>query len=140
MRVSNTGAEQRAKVLARQQSRDISEKVAFGLAKPTISPSIPSSSQPSAILLGMTKVTDWYDQPLFHGSTAAAAIYKAKGNIAPEGSNDKAFGGGPRKGPPPPPSKLTSRARRHERTRGEGGASPELASKVRTNKRGRRGR
>jgi len=31
------GAEQRAKQLARQQNRDISEKVALGLAKPTLS-------------------------------------------------------------------------------------------------------
>ena len=28
-----------------------------------------------------------YDRPLFHGSTASAAIYKARGNI-PEGNED----------------------------------------------------
>ena len=37
MRMSNMGAGQRAKMLARQQNRDIPEKVALGLAKPTIS-------------------------------------------------------------------------------------------------------
>ena len=33
--MSNMGQEQRAKQLTRQQNRDISEKVALGLAKPT---------------------------------------------------------------------------------------------------------
>lgn len=32
-----------------------------------------------------------YDKPLFHGSTAAAAIYKAKGNDV---GNDESYGGG----------------------------------------------
>ena len=33
-----------------------------------------------------------YDRPLFHGSTASAAIYKARGNI-PEGNEDSFAGG-----------------------------------------------
>ena len=37
-----------------------------------------------------------YDRPLFHGSSAAAAIYKARGNIA-EG-NEESFGGGTEEG------------------------------------------
>ncbi len=37
MRMSNMGQEQRAKMLARQQNRDISEKIALGLAQPTMS-------------------------------------------------------------------------------------------------------
>jgi len=37
-----------------------------------------------------------YDKPLFHGSTAAAAIYKSRGNIT-EG-NDESFGGGTEEG------------------------------------------
>jgi SNW domain-containing protein 1 len=37
MRKSNMGTEQRAKMLARQRNRDISEKIALGLAKPTLS-------------------------------------------------------------------------------------------------------
>ncbi|CAG8812162.1 28208_t:CDS:10, partial [Gigaspora margarita] len=36
-RLSRMGAEQRAKYLAREQNRDISEKIALGLAKPTLS-------------------------------------------------------------------------------------------------------
>jgi len=37
-----------------------------------------------------------YDRPLFHGSSAAAAIYKARGNIT-EG-NEESFGGGTTEG------------------------------------------
>lgn len=35
-----------------------------------------------------------YDKPLFHGSSAAAAIYKARGN----NTNDEAYGGGTEEG------------------------------------------
>ncbi len=37
-----------------------------------------------------------YDRPLFHGSTAAAAIYKARGNI--DAGNEDSFGGGTEEG------------------------------------------
>ncbi|KAF9586766.1 mRNA splicing protein [Lunasporangiospora selenospora] len=37
MRMSKMGAEQKAKVMARTEGRDISEKIALGLAKPTMS-------------------------------------------------------------------------------------------------------
>jgi SNW domain-containing protein 1 len=36
MRMNNMGTEQRAKMLARQQNRDISEKIALGLTEPTL--------------------------------------------------------------------------------------------------------
>ncbi|KAG1826863.1 SKIP/SNW domain-containing protein [Suillus subaureus] len=97
MRMSNMGAEQRAKMLARQQNRDISEKIALGLAKPTMS----KESMLDSRLFNQESLSgsfadednyNLYDRPLFHGSTAAAAIYKARGNIA-EG-NDESFGGG----------------------------------------------
>ncbi|KAK0196795.1 SKIP/SNW domain-containing protein [Armillaria mellea] len=97
MRMNNMGAEQRAKQLARQQNRDISEKVALGLAKPTLS----KESMLDSRLFNQESLSggfadddayNLYDKPLFHGSTAAAAIYKARGNI-PEG-NDDSFGGG----------------------------------------------
>lgn len=103
MRMSNMGAEQRAKMLARQQNRDISEKIALGLAKPTMSKeSMLDSRLFNRESLGNSFGDEdgygLYDRPLFHGSTAAAAIYKARGNIAPEGSNDEAFGGGTEEG------------------------------------------
>ncbi|KAI3607835.1 transcriptional regulator cwf13 [Moniliophthora roreri] len=97
MRMNNMGAEQRAKQLARQQNRDISEKVALGLAKPTLS----KESMLDSRLFNQESLSNsfadddaynLYDKPLFHGSTAAAAIYKARGNIAD--GNDESFGGG----------------------------------------------
>ncbi|KAF8228504.1 pre-mRNA-processing protein 45 [Tricholoma matsutake] len=101
MRMNNMGTEQRAKQLARQQNRDISEKVALGLAKPTLS----KESMLDSRLFNQESLSgnfadedsyNLYDKPLFHGSTAAAAIYKARGNIA-EGNEDS-FGGGTSEG------------------------------------------
>lgn len=97
MRMSNMGQEQRAKQLARQQNRDISEKVALGLAKPTMS----KESMLDSRLFNRESLSgnfadddsyNLYDKPLFQGSTAVAAIYKSHGNIA-EG-NEESFGGG----------------------------------------------
>jgi len=79
MRMSNMGTEQRAKMLARQQNRDISEKVALGLAKPTMS----KESMLDSRLFNQESLSgsfadddayNLYDRPLFHGSSAAAAI------------------------------------------------------------------
>lgn len=97
MRMNNMGMEQRAKQLARQQNRDISEKIALGLAKPSMS----KESMLDQRLFNQESLSgnfadedsyNLYDRPLFHGSTAAAAIYKARGNIG-EG-NDESYGGG----------------------------------------------
>lgn len=101
MRMSNMGQEQRAKMLARQQNRDISEKIALGLAKPTMSKeSMLDSRLFNQESLSGTFADDeaynLYDRPLFHGSTAAAAIYKARGNIT-EGNQDS-FGEGTEEG------------------------------------------
>lgn len=101
MRMNNMGQEQRAKMLARQQNRDISEKVALGLAKPTLS----KESMLDSRLFNQESLSgnfadddayNLYDRPLFHGSTAAAAIYKARGNI--EEGNEDSFGGGTEEG------------------------------------------
>lgn len=101
MRMSNMGQEQRAKMLARQQNRDISEKVALGLAKPTLS----KESMLDSRLFNRESLSgnfadedsyNLYDRPLFHGSTAAAAIYKARGNL--DQGNDESFGGGTEEG------------------------------------------
>jgi SNW domain-containing protein 1 len=96
MRMSNMGTEQRAKQLARRQNRDISEKIALCLAKPTMS----KESMLDSRLFNRESLQgnfadesyNLYDKPLFHGSTAAAAIYKAPGNIT-EG-NEESFGSG----------------------------------------------
>ncbi|KAF8710941.1 SKIP/SNW domain, partial [Rhizoctonia solani] len=100
MRMNNMGTEQRAKQLARQH-RDISEKVALGLAKPTLS----KESMLDSRLFNQQSLSNsfadddsynLYDKPLFHGSSAAAAIYKSRGNI--DAGDDSAFGGGTEEG------------------------------------------
>lgn len=101
MRMSNMGTEQRAKMLARQQNRDISEKIALGLAKPTLSKESMLDSrlfnqESLSNSFGDDDSYNLYDRPLFHGSSAASAIYKARGNIT-EG-NDESFGGGTEEG------------------------------------------
>ena len=97
MRMSNMGQEQRAKQLTQQQNRDISEKVALGLAKPTQS----KESMPDSCLFNKESLSgnfadndayNLYDRPLSHGSTASAVIYKARGNI-PDGNEDSFSGG-----------------------------------------------
>ena len=101
LRMSNMGQEQRAKMLARQQNRDISEKVALGLAKPTLSKESMLDSrlfnqESLASSFADDEAYNLYDKPLFHGSTAVAAIYKARGNI--EEGNEETFGGGTEEG------------------------------------------
>ncbi|WFD36844.1 hypothetical protein MCUN1_003734 [Malassezia cuniculi] len=99
LRMSNMGNEQRARAYAREQNRDISEKVALGLAKPTLS----KESMTDARLFNREALSNSfgdedsynvYDKPLFHGSSAAAAIYRRPGG----GSADDIYGGGTEEG------------------------------------------
>ena len=101
MCMSNMGTEQRAKVLARQQNRNILEKIALGLAKPTLSKESMLDSRlfnqkSLSGSFGDEESYHLYDKPLFHGSSAAAALYKARGNIA-EG-DEVCSGGGTEEG------------------------------------------
>ncbi|KAI9460028.1 pre-mRNA-processing protein 45 [Russula earlei] len=101
MRMNNMGTEQRAKMLARKQNRDISEKIALGLAKPTLSKESMLDSrlfnqESLSGQFGDEESYSLYDKPLFHGSSAAAAIYKARGNITEE--DEDRFGGGTEEG------------------------------------------
>lgn len=80
LRMSNMGTEQRARVLARAQNRDISEKVALGLAKPTMSKESMLDSrlfnqEQFSHSFGDDDTYNLYDKPLFSGQAAAAAIY-----------------------------------------------------------------
>ncbi|KAI0740328.1 hypothetical protein C8Q76DRAFT_790798 [Earliella scabrosa] len=75
--------------------------IALGLAKPTLSKESTLDSRlfNQESLSGSFADDDacnLYDCPLFHGSSAAAAIYKARGNIS-EGNQDS-FGGGTEEG------------------------------------------
>ncbi|KIL69875.1 hypothetical protein M378DRAFT_68651 [Amanita muscaria Koide BX008] len=97
MRMSNMGTEQRAKQRLREQNRDISEKIALGLAKPTMSKEAMLDSrlfnrETLSNNFADDESYNLYDKPLFHGSTAAAAIYKARGDL--NQGNDDSFGGG----------------------------------------------
>ncbi|TIB77147.1 hypothetical protein E3Q22_03184 [Wallemia mellicola] len=99
MRISHMGHEQRAKQLAREQNRDISEKVALGLAKPTLSKEAMFDSrlynqEKLGTSFGDDESYNLYDKPLFHGSSAAAAIYKHRN----QDGDDELVGGGTEEG------------------------------------------
>ncbi|TIA87814.1 hypothetical protein E3P99_02943 [Wallemia hederae] len=99
MRISHMGHEQRAKQLAREQNRDISEKVALGLAKPSMSKEAMFDSrlynkESLATSFGDDEAYNLYDKPLFHGSSAAAAIYKHRN----QDGDDELVGGGTEEG------------------------------------------
>lgn len=99
LRMNNMGNEQRAKILAREQNRDISEKIALGLAKPsagkeTLLDSRLFNRESLNTGFGADDSNNLYDKPLFSGSSAAAAIYRPRGNAG----NDESFGGGTEEG------------------------------------------
>ncbi|WWC88036.1 pre-mRNA-processing protein 45 [Kwoniella dendrophila CBS 6074] len=100
MRMSNMGSEMRAKMIAREANRDISEKIALGLAKPTASKETLLDSRlfnRESLSTGFAGEDTYnlYDKPLFSGSSAAAAIYKSAGQ---QKGNDESYGGGTEQG------------------------------------------
>ncbi len=95
MRQSRMGAERRAQVMAREMDRDISEKIALGLAKPTQSAEGMYDSrlfnQSSGFASGFNEDNP-YDKPLFAAQDAISSIYRARGNAEEdeeEGAGDK---------------------------------------------------
>ncbi|KAG8529813.1 mRNA splicing protein [Bacidia gigantensis] len=78
-RQSRMGAERRMQMLAREQNRDISEKVALGLAKPTQSKETMYDSrlfnQTSGFDTGFNE-DQAYDKPLFAAQDALSSIYR----------------------------------------------------------------
>lgn len=76
----------------RATGRDISEKIALGLAKPTMSKEAMLDSrlfnqEHTAASFGDDDSYTLYDKPLFSGSSAAAAIYRPRGaNVDDEGN------------------------------------------------------
>jgi SNW domain-containing protein 1 len=78
------GTERRIQMMAREQNRDISEKVALGLAKPTQS----SESMWDSRLFNQTSGFDTgfnedqaYDKPLFAAQDAISSIYRPRANM-----------------------------------------------------------
>lgn len=83
MRQQRMGTERRIQMMAREQNRDISEKVALGLAKPTQS----SESMWDSRLFNQTSGFDTgfnedqaYDKPLFAAQDAISSVYRPRAN------------------------------------------------------------
>ncbi|KAF2405138.1 Pre-mRNA-processing protein 45 [Trichodelitschia bisporula] len=80
-RQQRMGAERRVQVMAREQGRDISEKIALGLAKPTASGESMYDSrlfnQSSGFAAGFNEDQP-YDKPLFAAQDALSSIYRPK--------------------------------------------------------------
>ncbi|KAL4918480.1 SKIP/SNW domain-containing protein [Aspergillus aurantiobrunneus] len=81
LRQSRMGTERRIQAMAREQNRDISEKVALGLAKPTQSAETMWDSrlfnQTSGMSSGFNEDNP-YDKPLFAAHDAINSIYRPK--------------------------------------------------------------
>lgn len=89
-------------MFSREQNRDISEKVALGLAKPTMSKESMTDSRlfnQEALPSSFAEEDSYnlYDKPLFQGSSAAAAIYGGARGSGREG-NEEGFEGGTAEG------------------------------------------
>ncbi|KAI9828427.1 MAG: mRNA splicing protein [Thelocarpon impressellum] len=101
LRQSRMGAERRMQMLAREQNRDISEKVALGLAKPSAASGAMFDSrlfnQSSGFESGFNE-DQAYDKPLFAAQDAISSIYRPRaggeddvdeGEAAGEGEMEK---------------------------------------------------
>jgi len=93
LRQSRMGAERRIQVMAREQNRDISEKIALGLAKPTAQ----AESMYDSRLFNRSSGFDSgfnednpYDKPLFAAQDAINSIYRPSQNM--EDFDDEAAG------------------------------------------------
>lgn len=81
LRQSRMGTERRIQMMAREQNRDISEKIALGLAKPTQSTETMYDSrlfnQTSGLDAGFNEDNP-YDKPLFAAQDAIQSIYRPR--------------------------------------------------------------
>jgi SNW domain-containing protein 1 len=82
MRMNNMGTETRLRTLARDQDRDISEKIALGLAKPTAQLDYDTRlfNQSSGLDSGLNEESSMFDRPLFAAQQAVQSIYRPRGN------------------------------------------------------------
>jgi SNW domain-containing protein 1 len=92
LRQAKMGTERRMQMMAREQNRDMSEKVALGLAKPTQS----SEGMFDSRLFNRTSGFDSgfnedqaYDKPLFAAQDAISSIYRPRQNMD-DGDDDEA--------------------------------------------------
>ena len=91
LRQSRMGAERRMQMIAREQNRDISEKVALGLAKPTRT----SETMYDSRLFNQTSGMDTgfnedqaYDKPLFAAQDAISSIYRPRATADEEDGDE----------------------------------------------------
>ena len=91
LRQSRMGAERRIQMIAREQNRDISEKVALGVAKPTRSTETMYDSrlfnQTSGFDTGFNE-DQAYDKPLFAAQDAISSIYRPQATADEEGDEE----------------------------------------------------
>ncbi|OJJ95438.1 hypothetical protein ASPACDRAFT_55127 [Aspergillus aculeatus ATCC 16872] len=94
LRQSRMGTERRIQMMAREQNRDISEKVALGLAKPTQSSEAMYDSrlfnQTSGMSSGFNEDNP-YDKPLFAAQDAINSIYRPRAQLD---DDDEGLGAG----------------------------------------------
>ncbi|KAL9586511.1 MAG: hypothetical protein Q9212_000872 [Teloschistes hypoglaucus] len=94
-RQSRMGTERRMQMIAREQNRDISEKVALGLAKPTQSSESMWDSrlfnQTSGFNTGFNEDQP-YDKPLFAAQDAISSIYRPRPNVDDDDDGEEAGG------------------------------------------------
>lgn len=93
LRQSRMGTERRLQVMAREQNRDMSEKIALGLAKPTQSKEGAYDSrlfnQTSGFDTGFNE-DNHYDKPLFEAQNAIASIYRPRANVDDDDDDEAA--------------------------------------------------
>ena len=91
LRQSRMGTERKLQMLAREQNRDISEKVALGLAKPSQSKETMYDSrlfnQTSGFNTGFNE-DQAYDKPLFVAQDAINSIYRPSTNADDDAGDD----------------------------------------------------
>ncbi|OAA72595.1 SKI-interacting protein, SKIP [Cordyceps fumosorosea ARSEF 2679] len=93
LRQSHMGAERQMQAMAREQNRDISEKIQLGLAKPTQSREAMYDSrlfnQSSGFDSGFNE-DNHYDKPLFAAQDAISSIYRPRANVGDDDEDGEA--------------------------------------------------
>jgi SNW domain-containing protein 1 len=93
MRMNNMGTESRVRALAREQNRDISEKIALGLAKPTAAMDYDTRlfNQSGGMDSGLNEDSSMFDRPLFAAQQAVQSIYRPRGTTFDEPNEDEVY-------------------------------------------------
>jgi SNW domain-containing protein 1 len=94
LRMNNMGTEARVRAMAREQNRDISEKIALGLAKPTTTMDYDARlfNQSGGLDSGLNEESSMFDRPLFAAQQAAQSIYRPRG-VDVEVDGDEVYDG-----------------------------------------------